>query len=67
MANPKPPEVDQRLYTIMKGVYREYTGEQLAEVLKLIRKEIQEAEEAARLKAELKRLKSLAKENVDLD
>jgi len=67
MANPKPPEIDQRLYTIMKQVYAQYTGEQLAEVLKLIRKEITEAEEAARVKAELKRLKSLVKENVDLD
>ena len=51
----------------MKQVYAQYTGEQLAEVLKLIRKEITEAEEAARVKAELKRLKSLVKENVDLD
>jgi hypothetical protein len=65
MANPKTPEIDQRLYTIMKGVYREYTGEQLAEVLKLIRKEITEAEEAARLKAELKRLKNLVKDQED--
>jgi hypothetical protein len=59
------PPVDPRLYTVMKQIYSQYTGYQIAEVIKVIRKEIQDEEEAQKLKAELKRLKSLVKDSLD--
>ena len=59
------PPVDPRLYTVMKQIYAQYTGYQISEVIKVIRKEIQEAEEQTRIKAELKRLKALVKEDTE--
>jgi hypothetical protein len=46
----------------MKQIYAQYTGYQIAEVIKVIRKEIQDEEEQVRVKAELKRLKALVKD-----
>ena len=54
--------MNQHIYTVMKQLYSKYTGEEIAEAIKQIRKEIQEEQEQARLKAELKRLKTLIKD-----
>jgi hypothetical protein len=50
------PTIDPELYKIMKGVYARWTGYELADVIKVIRAEI-EAEQ--QLKQELAQLEQL--------
>lgn len=56
--------MNQHVYTVMKNLYSKYTGEEIAEAIKQIRKELQEAEEQAKLKAQLKLIQGKIK---DLD
>lgn len=58
-------EVDRRLYTVLKQLYTQYTGQQIADAFAQIRKEFNEAEEQAKIKAELKRLKALVKDDTE--
>lgn len=46
--------MNQHIYTVMKQLYSKYTGEEIAEAIKQIRKEIEEAKEQAELKRQLK-------------
>lgn len=45
--------MNEDLYKIMKDVYTKYTGYQVAEVVGVIRKEIQEQEEKIRIQNEI--------------
>lgn len=56
--------MNQQVYTVMKNLYSKYTGEEIAEAIRQIRKELQEAEEQAKLKAQLKLIQGKIK---DLD
>ncbi len=53
--------MNQHIYTVMKQLYSKYSGEEIAEAIKQIRKELTEAEEQARLKAQLKVLQGKIK------
>lgn len=58
----QPPQINQQIYTVMKQLYSRYTGQEIADVIGVIRREIQEEQAQAELKAELKRLKTLVKD-----
>ena len=45
--------MNPKLYKIMKDVYAEFTGEELAEVIKAIRAEIQLAQEEKELNSKI--------------
>lgn len=57
------PPINQQIYTVMKQLYSRYSGQEIAEVIAVIRKEITAAEEQAALRAELKLLKSQIKDS----
>ena len=56
--------MNQQIYTVMKQLYSKYTGEEIAEAIKQIRREIQEAEEQRRLRAQLKVIQGKIKDEV---
>ena len=46
--------MNQQLYTVLKQLYSKHTGQEIADVIAVIRKEIEEAKEQAELKRQLK-------------
>ena len=54
--------MNQQVYTVMKSLYSKYTGEEIAEAIKQIRKEITEAEAQAKLKVQLKLIQGKIKD-----
>lgn len=56
--------MNQHIYTVMKQLYSKYSGEEIATAIKQIRKEIQDAEEQRRLRAELKVIQGKIKDEV---
>jgi len=58
--------MNQHIYTVMKQLYSKYSGEEIAEAIKQIRKELTEAEEQAALKRQLKVIQGKIKVNDDL-
>jgi hypothetical protein len=54
--------MNQHVYTVMKNLYSKYTGEEIAEAIRQIRKELTEAEEQVKLKAQLKLIQGKIKD-----
>lgn len=53
---PVEPVIDLKLYQKMREIYQEYTGQQVADVVARIRREIETEREAASLDRDIERL-----------
>ena len=61
------PVINEKLYQIMSQVYQEYTGQQVADVVAKIRREIEAQKEADALDAEVSRLLARRQEIEQID
>ena len=53
---PAEPVIDEKLYQKMREIYQEYTGQQVADAVARIRREIEAEREAASLDRDIERL-----------
>lgn len=53
---PVEPVIDEKLYQKMREIYQEYTGQQVADAVARIRREIEAEREAASLDRDIERL-----------
>ena len=53
---PAEPQIDEKLYQKMREIYQEYTGQQVADAVARIRREIEAQREADGLDIDIERL-----------
>jgi hypothetical protein len=58
------PPINQQIYTVMKQLLSKYTEEEIADVVRIIRSEITEAEAEAKNKSTLKQFKARVKQGL---
>lgn len=56
MKNTPEPQVNTRLLTLMRQIYREYTGQEVAAVVAQVRRELTAQQEEQELDNEIERL-----------